>query len=108
MTPSKSPSQPLPAVELDLKTVAHYEGRTGGPARVVIVAARFNASIVDRLIEGALRHLREQGVVDEDIMLVRVPGAWELPLVVERLAREGKVETIVALGCVIRGDTTHY
>jgi 6,7-dimethyl-8-ribityllumazine synthase len=101
-------SQPLPAVDLSRFAAARYEGRSGVPARVAVVAARFNEAIVDRLVEGALSTLASAGVADEDVSLVRVPGAWELPVVAARLAKEGQVEAIVALGCVIRGDTSHY
>ena len=77
-------------------------------ARFAIVAARFNAFIVERLVEGALDALRRHGVTDDRITLVRVPGSWEIPLVCSRLAKSGAVEAIIALGCVIRGATAHF
>jgi 6,7-dimethyl-8-ribityllumazine synthase len=77
-------------------------------ARFAIVAARFNAFIVERLVEGALDALHRHGVGNERITLVRVPGSWEIPLVCSRLAKSGSVDAIVALGCVIRGATAHF
>jgi 6,7-dimethyl-8-ribityllumazine synthase len=76
--------------------------------RFAIVAARFNAFIVERLVEGALDALRRHGVTDDRITLVRVPGSWEIPLVCSRLAKSGTVDAIIALGCVIRGATAHF
>jgi len=77
-------------------------------ARYAIVASRWNPRIVDALVAGAVRTLVEHGVATEAIDIVRVPGAWEIPLVAARLASEGRHAAIVALGCVVRGDTRHY
>jgi 6,7-dimethyl-8-ribityllumazine synthase len=77
-------------------------------ARFALVASRFNAFIVERLVEGALDALRRHGVSDDRITLVRVPGSWEIPFACARLARSGSVDAIVALGCVIRGATAHF
>jgi 6,7-dimethyl-8-ribityllumazine synthase len=76
--------------------------------RFALVAARFNAFIVERLVEGALDALHRHGVSDDRITLVRVPGSWEIPLACSLLAKSGKVDAIVALGCVIRGATAHF
>lgn len=76
--------------------------------KVAIVASRFNAFIVDKLVDGAVKTLRENGVRDDDITIALVPGAFELPAVARRLADAGAHDAIVCLGCVIRGDTTHY
>ena len=86
------------------------EGNIAAPeARVAIVVARFNSFINENLVDGALDVLKRQGLVpDEQITLVRVPGAVEIPLAVKKLAKSGKVDAIVALGCVIRGDTYHF
>ncbi len=86
------------------------EGNIAAPeARVAIVVARFNSFINENLVDGALDVLKRQGLVPEDqITLVRVPGAVEIPLAVKKLAKSGKVDAIVALGCVIRGDTYHF
>ena len=77
-------------------------------ARFAIVAARFNATIVERLVEGARDGLDRHGVEASNITLVRVPGAWELPLVCARLAKSNKFDAVIALGAVIRGATAHF
>ena len=77
-------------------------------ARVAIVAGRFNAEVVDALLEGALRTLQSHGVPDDHTTVVRVPGAFEIPLVVRRLASGGSFEAIITLGAVVRGDTPHF
>ena len=85
------------------------DGRSDGTGlRVALVAARFNDLIVDRLLDGALMALRSHGVRDEDLIAVRVPGAVELPLLAQALADRDDVDAVVALGCVIRGATSHY
>lgn len=76
--------------------------------RFAIAAAKFNSDIVDRLIEGAMQGLRQHGVHESHIHLVRVPGAFELPLVCQKLADTDQYEAVIALGAVIRGDTDHY
>ncbi len=81
---------------------------TASNARVALVATRFNDFIVDSLIGGARDTLRRHGVADEALTLIRVPGAWELPLVTDRVAASGEYDGIVALGCVIRGGTPHF
>jgi 6,7-dimethyl-8-ribityllumazine synthase len=77
-------------------------------ARFAIVASRFNHFIVDRLVEGSLDALARHGAAPEGILLVRVPGAWELPIVARRLAASDKIDAIIALGAVIRGNTPHF
>ena len=76
--------------------------------RVAIVAARFNEFIVESLIKGAVRCLRQHGAVDTDIELIRVPGAYEMPLAVEKVAASRRADGIIALGAVIRGSTPHF
>ena len=73
-----------------------------------IVASRFNDYIVDSLLKGAVRCLRQHGAVDADIEIVRVPGAFEMPLAVDRLAATRRCDGIIALGTVIRGGTPHF
>ena len=75
-------------------------------ARFALVASRFNHFIVDRLVEGATDCVKRHG--GEDITLVRAPGAWELPLICQTLARSGRFDAVVALGAVIRGSTPHF
>jgi 6,7-dimethyl-8-ribityllumazine synthase len=85
------------------------DGRADGAGlRVGLVAARFNDLIVDRLLEGALGALRQHGVDDDDLVVVRVPGAVEVPLLAQALADRDDIDAVVALGCVIRGSTSHY
>jgi len=76
--------------------------------RVAIVAARFNAFIVDRLLDGAVEALRRYGADESNIVVVRVPGAFELPIAAKKLAATGRYHAVVALGAVIRGDTAHF
>jgi len=80
----------------------------GNGLRIAIVSTRWNDDIVDRLVEGAVEVLTDCGVDDDDITLVRVPGAFELPLAVDRLAEAGNHDGIIALGAVIRGETPHF
>ena len=86
------------------------EGNIAAPkAKVAVVISRFNSFINESLLEGALDALKRVGQVkDENITLVRVPGAYELPLVARRLAESKKFDAIVALGTVIRGGTAHF
>jgi len=76
--------------------------------RFAIVAARFNDTIVDSLIRGAVDTLVRHGAAEKQIELVRVPGAFDLPLVVQRLAASKRCDAVVALGAVIRGATPHF
>jgi len=76
--------------------------------RIAIIAARFNESIVDNLINGALDALKRLGADDNQLQLVRVPGAYELPLAAQRLAKARQADGIIALGAVIRGATPHF
>lgn len=82
--------------------------RADPAARFAIVASRWNPKIVEALVEGARGALLGHGVAAAAIDLVRVPGAWEIPVVAARLAAGGKHAAIIALGCVVRGDTRHY
>ena len=76
--------------------------------RVTIVAARFNEFIVESLIKGAIHALRQHGANDSAIELIRVPGAYEMPLAVEKVAAAHRADGIIALGAVIRGSTPHF
>ncbi|NWH05139.1 6,7-dimethyl-8-ribityllumazine synthase [Desulfobacter latus] len=73
-----------------------------------IVAARFNDFIVDKLVSGALDSLIRSGAQDQDIAIVKVPGAFEIPLAAAKMAALNKYDAIICLGAVIRGATTHY
>jgi 6,7-dimethyl-8-ribityllumazine synthase len=76
--------------------------------RFAVVASRFNRVVTDRLVEGTLAAFRQHGVSDDDVELVWVPGAFELPLVARRLADSGAVDAMVCVGAVIRGETDHF
>ena len=73
-----------------------------------IVLSRFNSFISDRLLEGALDALRRSGADEEDCCVVRVPGAFEIPLAAKKLAKSGRYDAIICLGTVIRGATLHF
>ena len=80
----------------------------GATLRIAIVVARFNAYVTERLLAGALAALRDAGVADDDVAVVRVPGAFEVPLAAKELASGGRFDAVVCLGAVIRGDTPHF
>ncbi|OGT56210.1 MAG: 6,7-dimethyl-8-ribityllumazine synthase [Gammaproteobacteria bacterium RIFCSPHIGHO2_12_FULL_63_22] len=84
------------------------EMRAATGARFAILASRWNPRITDALVDGARQAMQDQGVVESDIDLVRVPGAWELPVAAAALAATGGYVALVALGCVVRGETRHY
>lgn len=77
-------------------------------ARFVLLVARFNSFVVESLVAGAVDCLKRHGAEDTDLEIVRVPGAFEMPLVAKRLAASKKYDAIVALGAVIRGGTPHF
>ncbi|MGB7159711.1 MAG: 6,7-dimethyl-8-ribityllumazine synthase [Tepidisphaeraceae bacterium] len=77
-------------------------------AKVAIVAARFNARIVDELLAGCLRRLGALGINESRIAVHRVPGAFELPVAAKVLAQTRKFSAVICLGCVVRGDTPHF
>lgn len=81
---------------------------TGEGLKIGIVAGRFNDFITNQLVSGAESTLKSFQVKSDDIDLVHVPGAFEIPLVAKTLAESGKYDAVIALGCVIRGSTTHY
>lgn len=76
--------------------------------RVAVVAGRFNETISERLAEGALDCLRRHGAAEDDIWLVWVPGAFEIPVVAKRIAASKEVDAIVCVGAVVRGETPHF
>ena len=77
-------------------------------ARIPIVAARFNDAVVSRLLDGALDTLARHGLSRDETLVVRVPGAFELPLTARWIARSAGTDAVIALGAVIRGDTPHF
>lgn len=92
MVPKAQPGEPL----------------DGNGLRFAVVAAQFNERIGEMLLEGAFDCLIQHGVASSDIQVIRVPGAWELPQACEEIAALGKVDAVVALGVLIRGDTFHF
>jgi 6,7-dimethyl-8-ribityllumazine synthase len=76
--------------------------------RFAVVVSRWNSFITERLLQGSLDALRRSGCREEDITVVRVPGAFEIPSQSRTLADSGKYDAIITLGCLIRGETTHY
>ena len=85
------------------------EGSYDGKGRkFAIVVSRFNEFITSKLLDGALDGLARHGVADEDITVAWVPGSWETPFVAKKLAKSGKYDAVIALGCVIRGATSHF
>ena len=89
-----------------VKTIAGQLDAKG--LKVAVVATRFNDFIVDRLVGGALDYLERHGLDMENVTVVRIPGAFEMPLVCQKLAVSGKYDGILALGAVIRGGTPHF
>jgi 6,7-dimethyl-8-ribityllumazine synthase len=83
-------------------------GLEGGGLRLACVAARFNAFVVDPLLKGALDTCKRHGIAEPQVDVIRVPGAFEIPLVVRKLALSGRYDALIALGAVIRGDTPHF
>jgi 6,7-dimethyl-8-ribityllumazine synthase len=76
--------------------------------RFAIVVARFNSFITERLLDGALLALRQAGVTKDDVTIVHVPGAFEIPSAARQLAESGKYDALVCIGCLLRGGTLHY
>lgn len=93
-----------------MKAINILEGKVVAPQgmKVGIVAARFNEIIVNKLLGGAVDGLVRHGVEEENITAAWVPGAFELPLAASKMAKSGKYDAVIALGAVIRGDTSHY
>jgi 6,7-dimethyl-8-ribityllumazine synthase len=76
--------------------------------RIGVVASQFNSFITDRLLAGALDALQQAGAAEEQIELVRVPGSFELPIAAKKLTSSGRFDSIICIGCVLRGETSHY
>jgi 6,7-dimethyl-8-ribityllumazine synthase len=92
-----------------MESITTIEGELSArDLRVTIVAARFNEFIVESLIKGAIHCLRQHGASESAIELVRVPGAYEMPLAVDKVAASRRADGIIAIGAVIRGATPHF
>jgi 6,7-dimethyl-8-ribityllumazine synthase len=83
-------------------------GLSAAGLRIGVVASQFNHFITDRLLAGALDALQQAGATEEQIQVVRVPGSFELPIVAKKLAVTGRFDSIICIGCVLRGETSHY
>lgn len=88
--------------------ITHNGSLDASGLRIGIVAARFNDAVVERLVSGALDALARHGASTDDLRVVWVPGAFEVPLALKALANSGAVDALVALGCVVRGSTPHF
>ena len=77
-------------------------------ARFCLVVARFNSFVVESLLDGAVDALKRHGAEDADMTIIRVPGAFEMPVVIEKIAAKGGYDAIIAIGAVIRGGTPHF
>lgn len=96
-------------MENTMNTHLTIEGSFNGHGcKIAIVVSRFNEFITSKLLSGAMDNLLRHAVKDEDITVVWVPGAYEIPLVAQKLAKSGKYDAVICLGAVIRGNTTHY
>lgn len=91
----------LPGIEIDASDLSFAP-------RIGIAISQFNRPVVDLLERGCMEALDEAGLAPEQVTLVRVPGAFELPLVCQRLAQSGQFDAVIALGAVIRGETPHF
>jgi 6,7-dimethyl-8-ribityllumazine synthase len=86
----------------------HEGGMDAKSKRFAIIVSRFNSFITERLLDGALDALHRSGARDEDIEILRVPGAFEIPAASRTMAQTGRVNAVICLGCIIRGETSHY
>jgi 6,7-dimethyl-8-ribityllumazine synthase len=83
-------------------------GKEAAGLRVAVLQARFNSEITDALVDGAIRALAAHGAHSSDVVTIQVPGAWELPQAAARVIATGRFNALIALGCVIRGETPHF
>lgn len=92
-----------------MSTIKTVEGSyNNAAAQYTVVMSRFNSFIVDSLLDGALDVLKKHGVQERDITIVKVPGAWELPVAVKKVLDSQECDAVIALGAVIRGGTPHF
>jgi len=91
----------------DIRIIEQKE-TDNGPVKVAIVASRFNSFVVDRLYEGAIKSLEANGVSKDAITVVKVPGAFEIPVAVKTLLDKNEYDVVITLGAIIRGETPHF
>ena len=109
MRNKKAAKKPKRAAKLETGGIRTLEGRLdAGFARFAIVATQWYDDVLGGLMAGALQALREAGAEERNIALIRVPGAFELPLALEHAAASGRYDALIALGCVVRGGTPHF
>jgi 6,7-dimethyl-8-ribityllumazine synthase len=92
----------------DFTSDTKQEPANAAGLRFAIVVSRFNSAITDRLLEGAEEALKKSGAAHANVEIVKVAGAFELPLAAKKLAMKGEYDALIAIGCVIRGETSHY
>jgi 6,7-dimethyl-8-ribityllumazine synthase len=90
------------------KPVKTTGGLSAAGLRIGVVVSQFNAFITDRLLAGALSALERGGAEEKQIQVVQVPGAFELPLAAKKMAANGNFDSIICIGCILRGETSHY
>lgn len=88
--------------------IISHRGALGSAARIAIVTSRFNSFVVDKLYDGAMQTLQQHSIAAEDIVTVKVPGAFEIPVAVQALLDTKKYDAVITLGAVIRGETPHF
>jgi 6,7-dimethyl-8-ribityllumazine synthase len=88
-----------------LKPASVRGGLSAAGLRIGVVASQFNSFITDRLLAGALDALQQAGATEEQIEIIHVPGSFELPIVAKKLATSGRFDSIICIGCVLRGET---
>lgn len=96
------------ATEKKLRPTKIDGGLSAAGLRFAIVVSRFNSFITERLLQGALDALQRAGATDQDVDVVHVPGSFELPLAAKNLAAAGRHHALIAIGCILRGETAHY
>src|SRR3712207_1159421 len=103
------PGGPQPVLTVIRRTDVELQGvHTASGGRFAIVVSRFNEPITEGLLKGARTALTEAAVRSEDIAVVRVPGAFEIPGAAMKLAGTGRLHAVICLGCLIKGDTMHF
>jgi 6,7-dimethyl-8-ribityllumazine synthase len=91
-----------------MKYIKAHHGREHVHAKIAIVVSQFNQFITGRLLDGCLKGLKQHGIDEQSITVIEVPGAIEIPLVCQQVITHQKPDAVIALGCVIRGETSHY
>ncbi len=88
--------------------IIEHKGVLEGSVKIAIVVSRFNSYVVDRLYDGAIKCLKANDIANDAITVVKVPGAFEIPVAVEALLDQGEYDAVITLGAIIRGETPHF